>query len=68
LTAPSDHPGKASPGTAHWIRLAGDSSTFLDDHRLFSTTPAFLKYLGLRDLADLPPLPELEQDRSASGG
>jgi chromosome segregation and condensation protein ScpB len=32
----------------------------LDDHRLFSTTPAFLKYLGLRDLADLPPLPELE--------
>jgi segregation and condensation protein B len=32
----------------------------LDDHRLFSTTPAFLTYLGLRDLADLPPLPELE--------
>jgi segregation and condensation protein B len=31
----------------------------LDDHRLFSTTPAFLKYLGLRDLADLPPLPEM---------
>jgi chromosome segregation and condensation protein ScpB len=37
----------------------------LDDHRLFSTTPAFLKYLGLRDLADLPalpPLPELETE------
>ena len=32
----------------------------LDDHRLFTTTPAFLKYLGLRDLADLPPLPELD--------
>ncbi|MDQ6670584.1 MAG: SMC-Scp complex subunit ScpB, partial [Chloroflexota bacterium] len=32
----------------------------LDEHRLFTTTPAFLKYLGLRDLADLPPLPELE--------
>jgi segregation and condensation protein B len=40
----------------------------LDDHRLFTTTAGFLKYLGLRDLADLPPLPELEQDRSASGG
>jgi hypothetical protein len=24
----------------------------LDDHRLFTTTPAFLNYLGLRDLAD----------------
>jgi hypothetical protein len=23
-----------------------------DDHRLFTTTPAFLNYLGLRDLAD----------------
>ena len=34
----------------------------LDEHRLFSTTPAFLKYLGLRDLADLPPLPELETE------
>jgi chromosome segregation and condensation protein ScpB len=32
----------------------------LDDHRLFSTTPAFIKYLGLRDLADLPPLPEIQ--------
>jgi len=31
----------------------------LDDHRLFSTTRGFLKYLGLRDLADLPLLPEL---------
>jgi chromosome segregation and condensation protein ScpB len=26
----------------------------LDDHRLFCTTPAFLEYLGLRDLGDLP--------------
>jgi segregation and condensation protein B len=34
----------------------------LDEHRLFTTTPAFLKYLGLRDLADLPPLPDLEVD------
>ena len=34
----------------------------LDDHRLFSTTPAFLKYLGLRDLADLPPLQDLASD------
>ena len=34
----------------------------LDEHRLFTTTPAFLKYLGLRDLADLPPLPDLEAE------
>jgi chromosome segregation and condensation protein ScpB len=34
----------------------------LGEHRLFTTTPAFLKYLGLRDLADLPPLPGLESD------
>jgi segregation and condensation protein B len=39
----------------------------LDDHRLFSTTPAFLKYLGLRDLADLPPLPELETKGGIQG-
>jgi hypothetical protein len=26
----------------------------LDDHRLFTTTPTLLEYLGLRDLADLP--------------
>jgi chromosome segregation and condensation protein ScpB len=32
----------------------------LDEHRLFTTPPAFLKYLGLRDLAGLPPLPEVE--------
>jgi segregation and condensation protein B len=31
----------------------------LDDHRLFVTTPAFLEYLGLRDLGDLPPLSSL---------
>jgi chromosome segregation and condensation protein ScpB len=34
----------------------------LDDHRLLITTPAFLKYLGLRDLADLPPLPETDSE------
>src|SRR5438067_7085217 len=34
----------------------------LDEHRLFTTTPAFLKYLGLPDLADLPPLPEPETE------
>jgi chromosome segregation and condensation protein ScpB len=39
----------------------------LDAHRLFSTTPAFLKYVGLRDLADLPPLPELETELSSAG-
>ena len=39
----------------------------LDDHRLFTTTPAFLKYLGLRDLADLPPLPELEAEGGIRG-
>jgi segregation and condensation protein B len=31
----------------------------LDDHRLLTTTLTFLEYLGLRDLADLPPLPDL---------
>jgi segregation and condensation protein B len=39
----------------------------LDEHRLFTTTPAFLKYLGLRDLADLPPLPELETEGGIQG-
>ncbi len=39
----------------------------LDEHRLFSTTPSFLKYLGLRDLADLPPLPELQTDSRLQG-
>ena len=39
----------------------------LDEHRLFATTPAFLKYLGLRDLADLPPLPELETEGGIQG-
>jgi len=34
----------------------------LDAHRLFTTTPAFLEYLWLRDMADLRPLPELEVD------
>jgi segregation and condensation protein B len=29
---------------------------------LLGTTPAFLDYLGLRSLADLPPLPETEPD------
>ena len=28
-----------------------------NQHHLLVTTPAFLDYLGLRDLADLPPLP-----------
>ena len=37
----------------------------LDDHRLFTTTPAFLEYLGLRDLADLPPLSSLVDDEPA---
>src|ERR1700704_4663044 len=31
----------------------------VDQHRLFTTTPAFLEYLGLRDLGDLPPLSTL---------
>jgi chromosome segregation and condensation protein ScpB len=39
----------------------------LDEHRLFSTTPAFLKFLGLRDLADLPLLPELETEAGVQG-
>jgi chromosome segregation and condensation protein ScpB len=39
----------------------------LDDHRLFSTTPAFLTYLGLRDLADLPPLSEMETEAGGQG-
>jgi segregation and condensation protein B len=39
----------------------------LDDHRLFTTTPAFLKYLGLRDLADLPPLPDLKTEDGIRG-
>ena len=39
----------------------------LDEHRLFSTTPAFLKYLGLRDLADLPPLPEMQTEVGIHG-
>jgi chromosome segregation and condensation protein ScpB len=30
------------------------------NNRLFITTPAFLEYLGLRDLGDLPPLSSLE--------
>jgi segregation and condensation protein B len=30
-------------------------------HHLLVTTPAFLEYLGLRDLADLPPLPSGEE-------
>jgi segregation and condensation protein B len=34
----------------------------LDEHRLFRTTPVFLQYLGLRDLADLPPLPDPDPD------
>ena len=34
----------------------------LDEQHLFVTTPAFLEYLGLRDLADLPPLPDLESE------
>jgi len=34
----------------------------LDAHRLFVTTPSFLNYLGLRDLADLPPLHDLAAD------
>jgi segregation and condensation protein B len=34
----------------------------LDDHRLFTTTAAFLEYLGLRDLADLPPLSSLLEE------
>jgi segregation and condensation protein B len=32
----------------------------LDDHRLFVTTRAFLEYLGLRDLGDLPVLSLLQ--------
>jgi len=39
----------------------------LDDHRLFTTTPALLEYLGLRDLADLLSLPELETEASLPG-
>jgi segregation and condensation protein B len=39
----------------------------LHEHRLFTTTPAFLNYLGLRDLADLPPLPELDTERVMHG-
>jgi chromosome segregation and condensation protein ScpB len=39
----------------------------LDEHHLFTTTPAFLKYLGLRGLADLPPLPELETEDGIPG-
>jgi segregation and condensation protein B len=30
----------------------------VDEHRLLRTTPEFLHYLGLRDLADLPSLPD----------
>jgi segregation and condensation protein B len=39
----------------------------LDEHRLFTTTTAFLKYLGLRDLADLPRLPALETEAGVQG-
>jgi segregation and condensation protein B len=34
----------------------------LDEHRLCVTTPAFLEYFGLRDLADLPSLASLVED------
>jgi segregation and condensation protein B len=40
----------------------------LDDHRLFVTTPGFLEYLGLRDLADLPPLSSLLGDNECRDG
>jgi segregation and condensation protein B len=40
----------------------------LDDHRLFVTTPGFLEYLGLRDLADLPPLSSLLDDNECRDG
>jgi segregation and condensation protein B len=39
----------------------------VDDHRLFTTTPAFLQYLGLRDLADLPPLADPGNPGAAAG-
>jgi hypothetical protein len=45
------------------ITLRGIDVLSFDDHRLFTTIPAFLKYLGLRDLADLPRLPDLETQR-----
>jgi chromosome segregation and condensation protein ScpB len=33
-----------------------------DQHHLLVTTRAFLDFAGLRDLADLPPLPDVDAD------
>jgi chromosome segregation and condensation protein ScpB len=48
--------GTASDGALGTLLQRG--LVAVDEHRLVRTTPGFLHYLGLRDLADLPPLPD----------
>jgi len=40
----------------------------LNEARLFGTTRAFLEFASLRDLADLPPLQDLETEDAAQDG
>ena len=48
--------GASSDGAL--ARLLQRGLVVVDEHRLVRTTPEFLQYLGLRDLADLPALPD----------
>jgi segregation and condensation protein B len=59
---PASKSSAAPAATAPLARCSQRRLIALDEHRVFTTTPAFLEYLGLRDLADLPPLPELETE------